>query len=209
MIRNDPPAGVPDAAAILRSVGEAAYEWRLDTDVLSWSPQAGDLFGVPAADFASGRAFAAHVQAEPGESRADVVQASTQSDAGAAVAVRRALYRVSAALARLGLDMRGESAAAGDFGRRDAEQLGRLRRPGQSIAVEPPFVGGFSHRPENGRGVRDTGRWFVTDHDCPLLGTRDGSRVLLPAKDVTGTLRIILKQFEKTAKSGVSQVAEG
>ena len=85
MIRNDPPAGVPDAAAILRSVGEAAYEWRLDTDVLSWSPQAGDLFGVPAADFASGRDFAAHVQAEPGESRADVVQASTQSDAGAGV----------------------------------------------------------------------------------------------------------------------------
>src|SRR3569833_2664492 len=39
--------------------------------------------------------------------------------------------------------------------------------------------------------------WITTG---PLLGTRDGSRVLLPAKDVIGTLRIILKQFEKTAQ---------
>ena len=85
MIRNEPPAGVPDAAAILRSVGEAAYEWRLDSDALSWSPQAAELLGVPAAEIASGRAFAAHVQAEPGEGRTDAVQGSAHCDDGAGV----------------------------------------------------------------------------------------------------------------------------
>ena len=85
MIRNDPPAGVPDAAAILRSVGEAAYEWRLDSDALSWSPQAAVMFGIATSEIASGRAFAAHVQAEPGQGRADAVQGSTQHDGGAGV----------------------------------------------------------------------------------------------------------------------------
>ena len=86
MIRNDPPAGVPDAAHILRSVGEAAYEWRLDSDMLSWSPYAGEVLGVAAAELASGRAFAAHVEAEPGQGRAEAVQGSTQRDTGAGVA---------------------------------------------------------------------------------------------------------------------------
>ena len=85
MIRNEPPAGVPDAAAILRSVGEAAYEWQLDSDALSWSPQAAELLGVPAVEIASGRAFAAHVQAEPGEGRTDAVQGSAHCDGGAGV----------------------------------------------------------------------------------------------------------------------------
>ncbi|MGN6570905.1 MAG: EAL domain-containing protein [Pseudolabrys sp.] len=82
MIRNDPPADGPNAADILRSIGEAAYEWRLDGDVLSWSPQAAEVFGVPAEQIASGRAFAAHVQAEPGESRADFVQGAAPGEDG-------------------------------------------------------------------------------------------------------------------------------
>jgi diguanylate cyclase (GGDEF)-like protein/PAS domain S-box-containing protein len=82
VIRNDPPAGVPDAEAILRSVGEAAYEWRLDSDALSWSPQAADLFGVAPSEISGGRAFANHVESEPGGSRADAVQGATQRDGG-------------------------------------------------------------------------------------------------------------------------------
>jgi diguanylate cyclase (GGDEF)-like protein len=84
VIRNDPP-GIPDAADILRSIGEAAYEWRLDSDLLTWSPNAADLLGVAPTEIASGRAFAAHVEAEPGESRAGAVQASTQRDGGSGV----------------------------------------------------------------------------------------------------------------------------
>lgn len=35
-----------DAAAISAAVGEAAYEWDLATDILSWSPNAGEVLGV-------------------------------------------------------------------------------------------------------------------------------------------------------------------
>ena len=32
-----------DTSQILRSVGEAAYEWRIDHDVLTWSANASDV----------------------------------------------------------------------------------------------------------------------------------------------------------------------
>jgi diguanylate cyclase (GGDEF)-like protein len=93
--RNDPPAGIPDAADILRSVGEAAYEWRLDSDTLSWSPHVAALLGVDPAAIGSGRAFAAHVEAEIGQSRAEAVAQSTQHDTGAGVPYQLR-YRVKA-----------------------------------------------------------------------------------------------------------------
>jgi len=85
VIRHDPPAGTPDAADILRSIGEAVYDWRLDTDALSWSAHVAEVLGLAAADIATGRAFAGHVEAEPGQSRADAIQASTQRDGGSGV----------------------------------------------------------------------------------------------------------------------------
>ena len=45
LTRSDKPA-VPDAAEILRAVGEAAYEWRLDTDALAWSDNAAAVLGI-------------------------------------------------------------------------------------------------------------------------------------------------------------------
>jgi PAS domain-containing protein len=72
----------PDAAAILNSLGEAAYEWRLDTDTLSWSANAHGVLGVELGEVASGRAFALHVEAEAGQSRADVLQPGAQIDTG-------------------------------------------------------------------------------------------------------------------------------
>ena len=71
-----PPA--PDAAAILQSVGEAAYEWQLDTDKLSWSANAAAVLGI--ADIkriATGRAYAARTEAEKGGSRAEVIAAGS------------------------------------------------------------------------------------------------------------------------------------
>lgn len=82
MIQNGQPVGKPDAADILRSVGEAAYEWRLDSDALAWSPHAAALLGVPAAEITSGRAFAAHVEMEAGQSRAEVLQQPGRRDLG-------------------------------------------------------------------------------------------------------------------------------
>jgi diguanylate cyclase (GGDEF)-like protein/PAS domain S-box-containing protein len=76
----------PDATAILNSVGEAAYEWRLDSDALAWSGNAAAVLGVDIAEAASGRAFARHVEAANGQSRFEVVTGSTQADGGTGVA---------------------------------------------------------------------------------------------------------------------------
>ena len=85
--RFDHPTGGPDAEEILRSVGEAAYEWRLDTDVLTWSGNAGDVLGVTGiGQVASGRAYAVRVEAADGQSRLDAVTQSGKSDDGAGVA---------------------------------------------------------------------------------------------------------------------------
>ena len=77
------PAGVPDAAEVLRSIGDVAYEWRLDTDALFWSGNAASVLG--AADIASGCSFAQKVDADDGQSRLDAITRSGQSDAGEGV----------------------------------------------------------------------------------------------------------------------------
>jgi diguanylate cyclase (GGDEF)-like protein len=85
--RFDPSTGGPDVAEILRSVGEAAYEWRLDSDTLTWSGNAAAVLGVAdTAQIASGRAYAARVEAADGQSRLDAVNQSSKSDDGAGVA---------------------------------------------------------------------------------------------------------------------------
>jgi diguanylate cyclase (GGDEF)-like protein len=85
--RFDRPTGGPDAAEILRSVGEAAYEWRLDTDVLTWSGNAGDVLGITdAGQIASGCAYAARVKAAEGQSRLDAVTQAGRRDDGTGIA---------------------------------------------------------------------------------------------------------------------------
>jgi diguanylate cyclase (GGDEF)-like protein len=76
----------PDAAEILRSVGDVTYEWRLDTDVLSWSDNADAVLGIEMAEITSGRAFARHVEAASGGlTPHDAVRQATQRDAGRGV----------------------------------------------------------------------------------------------------------------------------
>ena len=78
--------GQPDAAEILASIGEAAYEWRLDSDSLIWSDNALHVLGVTdAAEIASGRAFAQRVEAHPGQSRFEAVAHADQRDNGSGV----------------------------------------------------------------------------------------------------------------------------
>lgn len=80
-------AGVVDAAEILNSIGEAAYEWRLDTDALSWSSNAAAMLGVAdMAEIASGKAFALRTDATGGQARVDVVQQQGAIDTGSGVA---------------------------------------------------------------------------------------------------------------------------
>ena len=80
LTRFDQPPGRPDAAAILASLGEVTYEWRLDTDALSWSTNAAAVLGE--ADIANGKAYARQVDADGGQSRADAILLATQRDAG-------------------------------------------------------------------------------------------------------------------------------
>jgi diguanylate cyclase (GGDEF)-like protein len=85
--RFDHSAGAPDAAEILVSVGEAAYEWRLDSDRLAWSANAGAVLGVAdMAELASGGAFAMRIDAAGGRSRRDAVMQSERNDSGEGVA---------------------------------------------------------------------------------------------------------------------------
>ncbi|HEY1473542.1 MAG TPA: bifunctional diguanylate cyclase/phosphodiesterase [Pseudolabrys sp.] len=83
MTRIEQPAGVPDAAEVLRSIGEVAYEWRLDSDALLWSGDVTSLFGVAdIGDIASGRSFAQKVDAQDGQSRHDAVTRSGHGGTG-------------------------------------------------------------------------------------------------------------------------------
>jgi len=79
---SDEPAGFPDAAEILRSIGEAVYEWRLDSDDLRWSGDVAAALGATASDLATGVAFARHVETEGAQSRADAILQGGQTDGG-------------------------------------------------------------------------------------------------------------------------------
>lgn len=80
-------AGDVDAAGILNSIGDAAYEWRLDTDALTWSDNATAVLGiVDPALIASGKAFALCTDAAGGLARIDAIQQSGALDSGKGVA---------------------------------------------------------------------------------------------------------------------------
>lgn len=80
-------AGVVDAAEILNSIGEAAYEWRLDTDALSWSSNAAAVLGIAdMAEIASGKAYALRTDATGGQARVDAVSQQGAIDTGIGVA---------------------------------------------------------------------------------------------------------------------------
>ncbi|HEY0302161.1 MAG TPA: GGDEF domain-containing protein, partial [Rhizomicrobium sp.] len=79
-------AGGPDAAEILRSIGDAAYEWRLDTDALAWSGNAAAVLGIADInDLATGAGFARRTDAAGGQSRLDAITQPGQRDSGAGV----------------------------------------------------------------------------------------------------------------------------
>jgi diguanylate cyclase (GGDEF)-like protein len=76
-----------DAAQILASVGEVAYDWRIDTDVLLWGANAAEVLLIgDLAAIASGRGFAQRLEAENAEARFDVVMQSDKRDEGHGVA---------------------------------------------------------------------------------------------------------------------------
>jgi diguanylate cyclase (GGDEF)-like protein len=78
---------VLDAAQILASVGEVAYDWRIDTDVLLWSKNAAEVLLIgDLAAISSGRAFARCLEADNAQARFDAVMQSDKRDEGHGVA---------------------------------------------------------------------------------------------------------------------------
>jgi diguanylate cyclase (GGDEF)-like protein len=82
------PLGVTfDAASILAAVGEAAYDWRIDTDALLWSGNVGEVLLVrDAAVIATGRGYAQILEADNAQARHDAVTQSGKRDEGHGVA---------------------------------------------------------------------------------------------------------------------------
>jgi diguanylate cyclase (GGDEF)-like protein len=72
-----------DTAQILASVGEVAYEWHIDTDVLRWSPNVEDVLLVRSAEsVATGRDYAQLLEVENVQARFEAVMHSDRSDDG-------------------------------------------------------------------------------------------------------------------------------
>jgi diguanylate cyclase (GGDEF)-like protein len=75
-----------DAGQILASVGEVAYDWHIDTDVLLWSENAGDVLLIhDLAPVSTGRGYAQLLAAENAQARFDAVMQSKQRDEGRGV----------------------------------------------------------------------------------------------------------------------------
>jgi len=76
-----------DAARILASVGEVAYEWHIDSDALLWSGNAAEVLLIPdIAAVPTGRAYAALLEPDNARARFDVVTQSDKRDDGRGVA---------------------------------------------------------------------------------------------------------------------------
>ncbi len=76
-----------DAGQILNSVGEVAYDWRIDTDLLLWGANAaGVLLVRDSAVISTGRGYAQILEAENAQARFDAVMQSDKRDEGHGVA---------------------------------------------------------------------------------------------------------------------------
>jgi diguanylate cyclase (GGDEF)-like protein len=81
------PSAQLDAAQILASVGEVAYDWRVDSDVLLWGTNAAEVLLLrDIAAISTGRGYAQILEAENAQARFDAVMQSNTRDDGHGVA---------------------------------------------------------------------------------------------------------------------------
>ena len=72
---------------VFAAVGEAPYEWRIDSDVLAWGPNAIDVLKITDANLiATGRAFAKLLDPDNVHTRFEAIMRTTTADKGAGVA---------------------------------------------------------------------------------------------------------------------------
>jgi diguanylate cyclase (GGDEF)-like protein len=73
----------PDAAQILASIGEVAYDWRIDSDILRWGGNVTNVLLIRNIEaIATGRAYAQFLEAENAQARFDAVMQSDKRDDG-------------------------------------------------------------------------------------------------------------------------------
>lgn len=83
---NDIGRAAPDPSPILRSIGQALYEWDLATDAQVWSPNAAAVLEISdCAAIATGRRFAQLTAPETQAVRFDAVMRSALNDTGSGV----------------------------------------------------------------------------------------------------------------------------
>jgi diguanylate cyclase (GGDEF)-like protein len=111
------PTAQLDTGQILNSVGEVAYDWHIDTDVLLWGMNAGDVLLIrDVAAISSGRAYAQLFDAENAQARFDAVMQSDKRDEGNGVAyqVQYCIRPDPASQTRLWVEDTGRWFAGGD-----------------------------------------------------------------------------------------------
>lgn len=85
------PAAEPEALdprAVLTSIGEAIYDWNIETDAIAWSANAGDVLGLAPDALATGGAFGLFVEPGSGITRNETIALSRGLDSGAGVPFR-------------------------------------------------------------------------------------------------------------------------
>jgi diguanylate cyclase (GGDEF)-like protein len=81
------PTAALDTAKILASVGEVAYDWRIDSDLLLWGANATEVLLIrDIAAVSTGRGYAQLLEADNAQARFDVVTQSEKRDEGHGVA---------------------------------------------------------------------------------------------------------------------------
>jgi diguanylate cyclase (GGDEF)-like protein len=109
--------------------GEAAYHWTIESDAISWSANAGDIFGCDAAQLNSGRSFAAFLDADNFTSRYDTVMRNSLIDDGTGVAFRiEYLFRPEGRMGRAGIWVEDHGKWFGGGDGRPVEVYGTVRR---------------------------------------------------------------------------------
>ena len=82
-----PETATLDTAQILASLGEVAYDWDIGSDALAWSANAAEVLLVGSiARIATGRTYAAVLEADNAQARFEAVMQSQQRDDGRGVA---------------------------------------------------------------------------------------------------------------------------
>lgn len=97
-----------DPRSILSSIGEVVYGWDIQSDALSWGPNAAEVLGaISEQAMQRGLAFAGLVEPGSGPSRYDAIVCSSEHDRGEGV-----IYRT-----RYAIDLAGRKMWAEDTGR--------------------------------------------------------------------------------------------